>query len=232
VLAAPTLEEAALRLSAILRAVQEPELRRSLFLEAAAWTTGSSALAMTQIALDASGDEPEQARPFWMRILERIHSGGAQIPFRPPSDPGPLGWAELSRTWPEDPDALLAAWIERPHWLRAIEQAGTKTASIKAALLRHLTPPLLSPDPMQNQITSTHAHGGSLQRGAPSDDTPWMHWTREREAGRAQRVLESLRSGRPFSFLALAGLCAMRSAPPVTDARIVEATYRALERTP
>ena len=224
VLAAPTLEEASLRLSAILQAVQEPEARGALFLEAAAWTPGSSALALTQIALEASGEEAEHARPFWLRILEWIYSAGSEIPFRPPADPGPFGWAELSRSWPEDPEALLSAWISRPRWMRALDRSGTKSASVRAALVRHL-------DSM-HRVTPMHSQPGRLQERGPVGDTPWTHWTRERETGRAQGALEGLRSGRPVPFLALAGLCAMRTVPPVIDARILEETYRALDRMP
>lgn len=215
VLAAPTLEEAALRLSAILQAVTEPEPRSALFLEAAAWTPGSSALAMTQVALAATGDSAEVSRPLWLRILERIYSARAEIPLRLPADPPPLGWAEMSAAWPEDPDALLDAWIVRPRWLRALERAGSKSASVKAALRRHF---------------SRHLDAAPVE--APSSASmAWAHWIRERREGRVPHVLERLCVGNPTPFLALAGFCAMRSVPPVIEPAIVTQTYRALERT-
>lgn len=252
VVAAKTLEEAAHRLSAILRALNDSELRDGLLLEAAAWTPKAVALASVHAAVAATRDESvEDSRPFWIRILESVYAHGAEIPLRPPSDAPPIGWSELTREWPDDAEELIDAWIERPRWLRAVEMSGTKGASVRLAVGQRLgyVGYLASSgsESPASESESVIEHG--LHQAIPSAANPavesaaistggtptssgglFRSWIEQREQGRATRALGALRSGSPRAFLALVGLCAMRDEPPAIDERVVQRTYRALEQ--
>jgi hypothetical protein len=208
VVAADSLEDAALRLSAVLRALSEPSSRDALLLEAGAWTPRAIALPATQAAVAAThGANADEARPYWIRILECVYAAGASIPLALPDEVPTLEWADLMRDWPEDPDACAAAWVDRPRWSRALEMAEKKSSSVRWALVRQLE-------------SADRARSAAGEKPLAGLD-PWTCWMEEREQGRTSGALEALRTGRPLAFLCLVGLCTMREQAPGIDPQVL-----------